>query len=311
VLTVQNAISNLLTNGIKPEDAVAVIKYDNNIVLEFPLTKDQNAWMNEFKVNGIANYGGMTAINDGLGKAIDVLDADNSFQNKAAIVFTDGLENSSKMKQSDVIATAKEKNIKIFAIDFGANTDGKYMSDIAEQTGGCYYHIYGTNEFNSVFTDIYKRMKNVYIFEYTPSFFGHIQFKLVLCNGNKKIELQNSINYQPVKGNFILVNINFDSNKSNVKTNYSAEINRLANIMKKEPKLKFEIQGHTDDVGDEKRNLALSQKRAEAVKNELIKKGIDKSRLTAKGYGESVPIASNKTKEGKFLNRRTEFVVVE
>jgi uncharacterized protein YegL len=311
VLTVQNAMSNLLTSGIKPEDAIAVIKYDNNIVLEVPLTKDQNLLMTQFKVNGIVEYGGMTAINDGLSKAIDVLDENKTCSNKAAIIFTDGMENSSTMTQSEVISKAKSKGIKIFAIDFGANTDGKYMSDIADQTGGCYYHIYGTNEFNQVFTDIYKRMKNVYIFEYTPSFFGHTQFKLVLCNNSKKIELNDSINYEPVKGNYILVNINFDSGKSNVKSTYNSEIDRLANIMKKEPKLNFEIRGHTDDVGDEKSNQSLSQKRAEAVKNELIKKGIDKSRLTAKGFGESVPIADNKTKEGKFRNRRTEFVIVE
>ena len=311
VLTVQNAVSNFFTSGIQPEDAFAAIKYDNRIVVEVPLTKDENVLMSQFKVNGIAEYGGLTAINDGIIKAIDVLESDNISKNKAVIVFTDGIENSSKASQADVILKAKSKGIKIFAIDFGANTDGKYMSTIAEMTRGCYYHIYGTSEFNSIFTDIYKRLKNVYIFEYTPSTFGNLQFKLVFCNNTKKFELIDSIDYEAEKGNFILVNINFDSGKTNVKSSYNSEIERLAKLMKKDSKLKFEIRGHTDDVGDAKSNLSLSQKRAEAVKAELIKKGVDKSRLTAKGFGESLPIADNKTKEGKLLNRRTEFVVME
>ena len=120
-----------------------------------------------------------------------------------------------------------------------------------------------------------------------------------------------SIDNQAAKGNFILVNIKFDANKSNIKKAYNPEIEKLVNIMKKEPTLKFQIQVHTDDFGDAKINLNLSQKRADAIKNELIKKGIDKTKITAKGFGESAPIADNKTKEGKSQNRRIEFVVVE
>jgi flagellar motor protein MotB len=311
VLTVQNAVSNMFTSGVQSEDAFAAIKYDNKVVVEMPLTKDENLLMSQFKVNGITEYGGTTAINDGIDKAIEILDAANSFTNKAVIVYTDGMDNASKISQSEVIAKAKEQNIKIFAIDFGANTDNKYMPEIAKQTGGCYYHIYSTNEFNSVFTDIYKRMKNVYIFEYTPSFFGQLEFKLAICNNKSKIEMVDSIGYEPVKGNFISININFDSGKSNVKSQYSSEIERLAKIIKKDPKHKFEIQGHTDDVGDAKSNLSISQKRAEAVKNELVKKGIEKSRLSAKGFGESAPKADNKTKEGKIINRRIELVVMD
>jgi len=311
VLTVQNAISNLLTTDRKLEDAAAVIKYDNRVVLEVPLTKDDKILISQVKVNGIAEYGGASAINDGLSAAIDALDVANAYTNKSVVIFTDGIDNASKMSQSEVIAKAKLKGIKIFAIDFGNNIDPKYMSEIANQTGGCYYHIYGTSEFNQVFTDIYKRIKNVYIFEYTPTIFGSSLFRLELCNKTKKIEMLDSIYNPSVKGNYILVNIKFDSNKSVIKKAHNPEIEKLAGIMKKDPSLKFQLQVHTDDVGDSKANLSLSQKRADAIKNELVKKGIDKTRLTAKGFGESIPIADNKTKEGKSLNRRIEFVVVE
>jgi len=311
VLTVQNAISNLLTTDRKLEDAAAVIKYDNQVVLEVPLTKDDKLLMSQVKLNGIVGFGGNSAINDGLSLAIDILDADKTCTNKSAIIYTDGVDNASKLTQSEVIAKAKSKGIKVFAIDFGDQTNPTYMSDIASKTGGCYYHIYNTSEFNQVFTDIYKRMKNAYIFEYTPAIFGHSQFKLVLCNKSKKIELVDSIYNEAASGNFILVNIKFDTNKSNLKKTYYPEIEKLAAIMKKESALKFQIQVHTDDVGDAKSNLSLSQKRADAIKAELIKKGADKARISAKGFGESAPIADNKTKEGKATNRRVEFVVVE
>jgi len=311
VLTVQNALSNFLTNGIKPEDAFAAIKYDNHVVVEVPLTKDENKLMSDFKVNGISEYGGTSAINDAMDKAIDLLDAAGNFANKAVVMFTDGVDNASKISQAEVISKAKSKGIKVFAIDFGAAANADHMSTIAAKTGGCYYHIYSSNEFNMIFTDIYKRMKNVYILEYTPSSFGQSMFRMVLCNNGKKIEMQSPVNYEPSKGYSILVNIKFDNNKSIIKSTYKSEIERLADLMNKFPDLKFEIQGHTENVGSAKNNMSLSQKRADAVKNELIKKGVDKLRLSAKGYGGTVPIADNKTKEGRLLNRRTELVVVE
>jgi outer membrane protein OmpA-like peptidoglycan-associated protein len=76
------------------------------------------------------------------------------------------------------------------------------------------------------------------------------------------------------------------------------------------PKAKFHIEGHTDSTGSEATNSKLSEGRAAAVKNYLIANGIDGNRLTSKGYGESVPIASNKTRSGRRQNRRVEIKVV-
>jgi OOP family OmpA-OmpF porin len=71
------------------------------------------------------------------------------------------------------------------------------------------------------------------------------------------------------------------------------------------------IEGHTDDRGNDAANLRLSQKRAEAVQLELIKRGVDPARLVAVGYGEEQPIQDNKTAFGRAANRRTEFKIVE
>ena len=81
-------------------------------------------------------------------------------------------------------------------------------------------------------------------------------------------------------------------------------------LIKQNPTIKIEIAGHTDNKGDKKYNQTLSQKRAETVVNYIVKKGIAITRLTAKGYGDTTPIAPNDTEENKAKNRRTELKVL-
>jgi len=101
--------------------------------------------------------------------------------------------------------------------------------------------------------------------------------------------------------------VEFDTNKSDIKTKYDQDLNRLGTFLKEWTKAKGEISGHTDYVGSDAHNLKLSQRRAASVKKYLEEKfNIAPERLTTEGYGESKPIASNKTKAGRQLNRRIE-----
>jgi len=105
----------------------------------------------------------------------------------------------------------------------------------------------------------------------------------------------------------VTLNVQFDTNKAVVKPAYEKDIRELADAMTAHPELKIMIEGHTDSVGADKYNMNLSQKRADAIKNVLVKKyKIDTARLTAKGFGETKPIADNKTKAGRQQNRRVE-----
>jgi len=105
----------------------------------------------------------------------------------------------------------------------------------------------------------------------------------------------------------ITLAIEFDSSKADIKSKYHDEIAKVADFMKKYPTATGTIEGHTDSTGRASMNLELSQRRAESVKNYLVQKfGIDPARLSAKGYGMTRPIASNKTVEGKQKNRRIE-----
>jgi OmpA-OmpF porin, OOP family len=102
--------------------------------------------------------------------------------------------------------------------------------------------------------------------------------------------------------------INFDVNKSIIKPESMGTLNMIVQIMKDNPDIKFDVQGYTDNSGDPTHNLTLSQNRADAVKAQMIAMGINASRLTSKGYGETRPIGDNATPEGKANNRRVEFV---
>ncbi|HEY6033649.1 MAG TPA: OmpA family protein [Kofleriaceae bacterium] len=103
----------------------------------------------------------------------------------------------------------------------------------------------------------------------------------------------------------------FDFNKATIKSVSFELLNEVAQALADNPKIKVEVQGHTDSVGNDAFNLKLSQSRAESVRTYLIKRGISSDRMVPKGYGENVPIADNRTEAGRSQNRRVEFVITE
>jgi outer membrane protein OmpA-like peptidoglycan-associated protein len=108
-----------------------------------------------------------------------------------------------------------------------------------------------------------------------------------------------------------LGDILFESGKAVLMPGATDTIDKLVKFLEEYPNRDVLIEGHTDNVGGETYNLGLSQRRANAVKNLLTSKGISESRITAKGYGESRPIASNKTAAGRQQNRRVEIVILD
>jgi outer membrane protein OmpA-like peptidoglycan-associated protein len=106
-------------------------------------------------------------------------------------------------------------------------------------------------------------------------------------------------------------NVFFDTNSDVLKKEAYVELDKLVELLNKNPKRKIEVGGHTDDQGDDALNMNLSVRRAEAVKNYLVLKGIGADRLVAKGYGETQPTVPNTNDENRAKNRRTEFVILE
>ena len=109
-----------------------------------------------------------------------------------------------------------------------------------------------------------------------------------------------------------LNNIFFDFDKAELKEASFPELNRIIEMMNKNPETKISVEGHTDNIGTVAYNIGLSERRATAVVNYLTKKGIAAERMKAVGWGKSKPIVSNDDEtEGRELNRRVEFKIVE
>jgi outer membrane protein OmpA-like peptidoglycan-associated protein/tetratricopeptide (TPR) repeat protein len=122
----------------------------------------------------------------------------------------------------------------------------------------------------------------------------------------KDVELKNIA----VGSKIVLKNIFFDFDKATLRPESTNELQRLTKLLNDVPTLKIEISGHTDSKGANDYNKTLSDNRAKAVVDYLIKAGIASNRLVYKGYGEEQPISTNETEEGRQLNRRTEFKIL-
>lgn len=130
----------------------------------------------------------------------------------------------------------------------------------------------------------------------------------------KNIELSKGItsNVNLAVGNVIrLDNLIFQVGKSKISEESYSELNVLNNILKQNPNMVIQLEGHTDYVGDAKENMRLSQARVDAVKNHLVDLGITKNRIKTKAFGGTVPLSREDTPEGHRMNRRVELRILE
>lgn len=153
--------------------------------------------------------------------------------------------------------------------------------------------------------------KNYGIAVRVPDYLFHSEnFNIPEATGYQEVTKDILMNKMEVGKKIILKNIFFDYAKATLRSASHAELDRLYDLLAKYPSTRIEIGGHTDSHGDDNYNQKLSQDRAQSVVSYLISKGIDKSRLEAKGYGEKEPIDTNDTDDGRQNNRRVEFKVL-
>lgn len=125
-------------------------------------------------------------------------------------------------------------------------------------------------------------------------------------------EYQVDIQLSPIEvgGTIILNNIFFESGSSSILNQSKPELNKVVELLNSNPKMRIEVGGHTDNIGNDLSNATLSEQRAKSVMNFLIEKGIAATRIEANGFGKSKPVADNTTELGRSKNRRTEFKVL-
>jgi outer membrane protein OmpA-like peptidoglycan-associated protein/Tol biopolymer transport system component len=141
--------------------------------------------------------------------------------------------------------------------------------------------------------------------------FNSQHFLLNTANTNKPYEVEIFLEKIKIGGNVTLQNIFFDTNKYELLPNSQAELSILIDLLNTNKNLAIEIQGYTDNIGEARLNEKLSENRAKAVYDFLINSGIDKNRLTFKGYGATNARFDNNTEDGRKQNRRTEFLITK
>ena len=144
---------------------------------------------------------------------------------------------------------------------------------------------------------------------------GNVFIKdVIIAKGAKDLYGQNATDADAITkamaetGKFVTNNILFETGKADLKAESMVEIMKVAEYMKANPSVRFEVQGHCDNQGSDKVNDPLSQKRSEAIVNALVKLGVDEFNLKAVGKGSHEPVADNSTEEGRAKNRRVEFI---
>jgi outer membrane protein OmpA-like peptidoglycan-associated protein len=234
---------------------------------------------------------------------------------RVLVVFTDGDDNFSKVEVGAMIEKARKENVHIYTVAFGYSKDSD-LKDLAQYTGGKFYKAYTKDELISIFRDIYMSLRYYYLITYKPpKYWGyHKVFAGLNVPGRSDtliaIGEYNTSDLFKDTGNVFVRPILFDFDSAVVKPVSYPIIDEIVDAMLSKPTLKLEIQGHTDNVGTIEYNQKLSEARAQAVMEELIKRGVEARCLRFRGFGMSQPVAPNDTEEGRSKNRRTQFMII-
>ena len=316
----QEVVKKMLTK-LRLGDYAGVVKFTATIKNEVPLTNDKQKYTNDFLVDGLKGYGGGTALFDGAIAGIKELKKAPSNFKKVMVLFTDGLDNSSKSKIDSVEYYAHKENVLIYSISYGLGmADIDVMMRLSKSSGGKFYQLISTKQFPYVFADIYIGLNNYYKIKYKPPVCDGLHKASVFLkfSGSNLPVLSDTgwydksvfTKYDTV-GKITFINIEFDFGKSVIKKGSENELEKIAMAMKLNSQLKIRVLGHTDNIGDDKFNMDLSNKRAEAVVNALVKMGVKRNHLTFHGFGSTKPLVPNDSEENRQRNRRTEFEIIE
>jgi len=314
----RSAVARVL-KVIKPGDQIATVKFGSSTLVDVPLTSNRRAYQSEFEIESIdPPGGGGTALYDAAVLGVDVVSKAPETHKRAVILFTDGFDGESKATDDSLQRVARAHRVAVYTVAYG-EADVDRLRNIAIYTGGRFYRIYSYREFPYVFADIYRTLNNYYKITYAPPpcpgvhtatadvSIPELGYDTLSADGEYDRSLITPLD--PV-GTIVFLNIEFDYDKATIQAGSMDQVREIANTMRRYPKMRLEIRGHTDDRGSEEYNQHLSEERARSVSTALVEMGVDPERLEMKGFGESQPKAPNDTEENRRRNRRTEFVIL-
>lgn len=219
-----------------------------------------------------------------------------------AISQNDNVQNANIPKDAPVDVKMTDFKGKILPheiVIFRSNLNGREYQGLTDSTGRFSTRLPAGDKYE-IFILGFKDSTSYIVLD-IPATTGNAYYKNPF-----KVDIQ----FLPAKS-FVLDDCNFETGKADLQEESFAVLDELVAYLVRKEDERIEIGGHTDNVGSAKSNLVLSEARANTVMNYLIGKGIDPARLSAKGYGFAVPVADNKTAEGRAQNRRTEVKVLD
>jgi outer membrane protein OmpA-like peptidoglycan-associated protein len=201
----------------------------------------------------------------------------------------------------------KKNVVRLFAITPPKMTE---YGVITTATRGKQFDI--VQDFSSILDEFSESITNLYAIKYTiKADVPPESIVLEIRNNANELVVKQNIAMLEVDKKFILENILFDFNQATFDQSFVAELRNILNMLKKYTTIHVEVRGHTDFLGSDEYNIALSDARSRAVKKYLVEHGIAANRITTRGMGKSHPVAPNDTEIGRRLNRRTEIIITQ
>lgn len=224
--------------------------------------------------------------------------------NIALIVLSDGKDESSPVPAAEALKAQYGDKLCIYTVWVGneADADGQANLQQISDTSGCGFATNAASISNA--QGMSDFVKNVFFKTGTPVAGPQDDDQDGVINSKDKCPDTPKGAVVDKDGCWAFHGVLFDFDSDKVKSTYHPLIQNAVDVMKLNPGLTVEIQGHTDNYGKDAYNQNLSERRAKAVKTELVKHGVDGKRLTTAGFGESQPVESNETDEGRAYNRR-------
>lgn len=302
----------------KGDDRIGIATFSRDFVLKVPMWKDKDVIINKYLASADEGFGYYSAMFDAAVQSINILKQEPPEIPRMLVLLTDGDDNASKMRVRHVVDSAKKYNVRVYTVGFGYSKD-ETLEVLANATGGKSYKAYSKQELIKVFLDIYRSLRNYYLITYHPPEYYGLHKVVADLTLPRRVDTLHARGQYDVSqfgdsaitriGDAITAKVFFDFAQSTLREESTRTIDEITEYMSRFPKLRLEIQGHTDNVGAEDYNQRLSNDRSQAVMKALLERGIDPKRLRARGFGMTQPVATNDTEEGRQKNRRTQFVI--
>lgn len=322
-------------------DRISITKFDDKINTIVPLLTNPEEIFNYFSFTRLAGYGGKTALYAGADKGLEVLDS--SKRNKVLILFTDGNENSSFQFFGQYAITAnqlatriRESDTRLFIISYGAGTNSELLFKLASLCDGKTYFISSPEYITSVFDEMPRVLHQYYEIRYKPVQ-GEGNHRTVLSYDNhtsrhssvffdyfigENIDLSDiefdttNYWYRTINGKHPVsppqVAVNFVFNEELIRSEYLLNLEKYLKYLNAYPETEIDILAHADHVGTENQCLLVSQRRAFAVRNYFLSKGIEEDRIHTRWFGKMHPVWSGEEESWKAAeNRRVELILYE